>query len=205
MSGLASIKAATLSVTAFSSCAGFLRNRARTGVLKKRSDTVTVVPSAAPHCSTAEIAPPSEEIFAPLAAPCGRLTISVLETAAIDASASPLKPKVEMLSRSDAVASFDVAWGKNAFFKLSASMPQPLSVTTILRMPPSSIATVMRSAPESIAFSNSSLTTDAGRSITSPAEIRLYTLLSRILILGISSPPSPFWRDRRVSSTPVSA
>ena len=52
-------------------------------------------------------------------------------------------------------------------------MPQPSSVSTMRFTPPSS--SVMRSvrAPASSAFSSNSLTTDAGRSTTSPAAIWL--------------------------------
>ena len=42
-------------------------------------------------------------------------------------------------------------------------------------MPPPSISTSMRDAPASRAFSTSSLTTEAGRSTTSPAAIRSMT------------------------------
>ena len=51
--------------------------------------------------------------------------------------------------------------------------------------PPSSTATVMRSAPASMLFSSSSLTTLAGRSMTSPAAIILTMLSSRTAILAI--------------------
>jgi hypothetical protein len=45
-------------------------------------------------------------------------------------------------------------------------MPAPSSVTSMRSMPPASRATVMRVAPASSAFSTSSLTAAAGRSMT---------------------------------------
>ena len=50
-------------------------------------------------------------------------------------------------------------------------MPEPLSVILINDVPPSLISTDIIVAPASIAFSISSLTIDAGLSITSPAAI----------------------------------
>ena len=55
-------------------------------------------------------------------------------------------------------------------------MPQPLSTTRTSFHAPCSTATSIRVAPASTAFSISSLTTLAGRSITSPAAILLTTL-----------------------------
>ena len=52
-------------------------------------------------------------------------------------------------------------------------MPPPSSVTRISRRPPPSVSTSILRAPASSAFSTSSLTTLAGRSITSPAAMRL--------------------------------
>jgi len=54
-------------------------------------------------------------------------------------------------------------------------MPQPSSLTRTSSSPPCSTATSIRVAPASIAFSISSLTALAGRSITSPAAILLIT------------------------------
>ena len=54
-------------------------------------------------------------------------------------------------------------------------MPQPSSVTRIEASPPCRISTPMTRAPASSEFSTSSLTTDAGRSMTSPAAIRAAT------------------------------
>jgi hypothetical protein len=57
----------------------------------------------------------------------------------------------------------------------SRSMPQPSSAMRISRRPPLSTSTRTSLEPASSAFSSSSLTTDAGRSTTSPAAILLAT------------------------------
>ena len=64
-----------------------------------------------------------------------------------------------------------VACRSSASRASSGSIPSPSSSTRISFLPPSSTATAMRRAPASSAFSTSSLTTDAGRSTTSPAAI----------------------------------
>src|SRR5688572_14247213 len=81
-------------------------------------------------------------------------------------------------------------------------MPQPSSLTLINLRPPSSSATSMTSAPASIEFSTSSLTTDDGRSTTSPAAIWSATALDRMVINGIVLPKLPVlspWRGGNVS------
>jgi DNA mismatch repair protein MutS len=60
---------------------------------------------------------------------------------------------------------------KNAERTSSRSIPQPLSVIRMNEIPPSLISTTTAVAPASMAFSTSSFTTEAGRSITSPAAI----------------------------------
>ena len=104
--------------------------------------------------------------------------ISTSETAAIEESASPRKPRVTRLDRSASLAILEVACLRKAFVIWSASMPQPLSVTRTRSMPPFLISIVMAVAPASIAFSVSSLTTLTGRSTTSPAAILLIVSLS---------------------------
>src|SRR5262249_21779458 len=64
-------------------------------------------------------------------------------------------------------------------------MPQPLSVMRIERRPPDSTSTRISVAPASSEFSSNSLTTDAGRSTTSPAAILLATLSERMRIRPI--------------------
>ncbi|VTR69466.1 hypothetical protein DESC_740205 [Desulfosarcina cetonica] len=66
-------------------------------------------------------------------------------------------------------------------------MPWPLSATRISLRPPCSISTMMRVLPASMAFSTSSLTTEAGRSTTSPAAILLERISGRIRILAIDA------------------
>src|SRR5436853_1812566 len=61
-------------------------------------------------------------------------------------------------------------------------MPQPSSATRIRSSPPPSISTSIRRAPASQAFSTSSLTTEAGRSMTSPAAMRATTSAGRTAI-----------------------
>ena len=60
-----------------------------------------------------------------------------------------------------------------------------MSVTRIMEVPPSRISTVTAVAFASMAFSKSSFTTEAGRSITSPAAILLMVFWSRIVIIAI--------------------
>jgi len=92
-------------------------------------------------------------------------------TAQMAGSASPRKPSVAMASRSASVSSFDVAWRRSARSTSSAVIPIPSSVTRMSWRPASFSSTVTARAPASIAFSTSSLTTEAGRSTTSPAAI----------------------------------
>jgi hypothetical protein len=93
-------------------------------------------------------------------------------TEAMEGSASPLKPKVLMSTRLSSL-SFDVAWRSMESVKSSGAMPEPLSVTRMKDLPPPRKATSICVAPASRAFSTSSFTTLAGRSMTSPAAMRL--------------------------------
>ena len=98
-----------------------------------------------------------------------------LLTAPILASASPLKPSVEIFEMSSIpdillVEKFEAARGRSP-----ERMPTPSSETTMRERPPSERSTVIRSASASIAFSINSLQTLAGRSMTSPAAILLDT------------------------------
>jgi hypothetical protein len=65
-------------------------------------------------------------------------------------------------------------------------MPLPSSVTTMRATPPASSATSIAPAPASSAFSTSSFTTEAGRSITSPAAICPWTIGGRMAIRCIA-------------------
>ena len=69
-------------------------------------------------------------------------------------------------------------------------MPLPSSVTSMRSMPPPSSATAIRVAPASSAFSTSSFTAAAGRSITSPAAMRLTVWGGRMRIAGIALRPA---------------
>ena len=96
-------------------------------------------------------------------------------TAAIDESASPLKPSVERCNKSVSVSILLVACGRAQFCRSLFVMPEPLSTIRTFSMPPESISTAMPSAPESTALSMSSRTIAFGRSMTSPAAIFLAT------------------------------
>jgi len=152
------------------------RNFRRTGVLKNKSRTSTVVPTGHPQGVTAETWPPLTVISAPLGASAGRLRRSRRLTSAIEARASPRKPNVPTRNRSSAEAILLVAWLATASGRSSAGMPPPLSTTRTSSTPPASTLTSIRVARASTAFSINSLTALAGRSITSPAAILLMTL-----------------------------
>ena len=92
--------------------------------------------------------------------------------APIEGSASPRKPSVAMLKRSSP-ASLEVACRSTASARSAAPMPSPSSVTRMSESPPAAVTTSISRAPASSAFSTSSLTTLPGRSITSPAAMRL--------------------------------
>src|SRR5258708_3605306 len=93
-------------------------------------------------------------------------------TAPIDGKASPRKPSAAMRNKSSS-GNFEVQCRSTANASSSGVMPPPLSTTAIRFWPPSLSATSMREAPASIAFSTNSLTAAAGRSMTSPAAMRL--------------------------------
>src|SRR5207237_1646286 len=66
-------------------------------------------------------------------------------------------------------------------------MPPPLSTTRIRSAPPWPMSTSMRVLPASTAFSSNSLTTLAGRSITSPAAIFVTTRGGNCWMRGMRS------------------
>jgi hypothetical protein len=149
-----------------------LRNFRRAGVAKKKSPTSTCVPTGPEAGSTARTRPPSTRIRLACAAVRGREVIASRAAAPIEGSASPRKPSVVMRTRSSS-ASFEVAWRCTASASSSAAIPAPSSAIAIAAIPPSSSETAIRRAPASSAFSISSFTAAAGRSITSPAAMRL--------------------------------
>ena len=83
-----------------------------------------------------------------------------------------------MANRSSLLRSLLVAWRCRLKAASSRPMPEPSSRTRIRRRPPSWRSTSIRLAPASSAFSTSSFTTAAGRSITSPAAIWFARLAS---------------------------
>ena len=172
-SGWASACICTAAVTRLPSTVSDFMNFIRAGVLKKRSRTMMVVPSGQPISVSSRIFPASSFNDVPDMLPAVLVRRSMRLTEAMAANASPRKPMVPMAARSSAQRSLEVAWRRKAVRASSGDMPQPLSVTRRKVMPPSRISTVTLDAPASTAFSRSSLTTDAGRSTTSPAAIRL--------------------------------
>ena len=148
---------------------GLLRNLRRAGVLKYRSRISTTVPAG----RASGVNSPSALMRQACLAVRVQLTNDRRETLAMAARASPRKPMVATRSRSSSVVIFEVAWRVRASPSWLWSMPQPLSVMRIRRMPPSSRSMRMRVLPASMAFSRSSLSTDDGRSTTSPAAIWL--------------------------------
>ncbi len=161
------------------------RNFRRTGVLKNRLRTSTVVPTGQPQGMTAEAWPPWTSIIAPAGESAHRLRRVSRLTSAIEAKASPRNPSVRTRNRSSAEAILLVAWLATARGRSSAGMPHPLSTTRTSSMPPASSDTSMRVAPASMAFSTNSLTTLPGRSMTSPAAILLITLWGRRWMVGM--------------------
>ncbi len=92
----------------------------------------------------------------------------------MEGSASPRKPSERMSSKSS--ESFEVQCRDTASFSWLSEMPEPSSDTRISDSPPPAVTISTRDAPASSAFSTSSLTTLAGRSITSPAAIWLMSV-----------------------------
>src|SRR5580704_12982668 len=130
-----------------------------------------VVPGGWAAGRTGLSAPPSQLISAACAAASAHDTRRSRATEPIEGSASPRKPSVLTASRSSSDAILLVAWRCRASGSSSARMPRPSSRTRIRPTPPRSTSMSMRLAPASRLFSTISLTTEAGRSMTSPAAI----------------------------------
>src|ERR687890_683442 len=131
------------------------------------------------------------------------------ETLAIEGSASPLNPRVLTASISSTFRILLVACLSTESPASSGDIPEPSSRTRMREVPPSPSSTSMREAPASRAFSTSSLTTEAGRSTTSPAATCWATLGSSTLMLArgvcmdlhcIVHPGAGFPTGRRVES-----
>ena len=184
--GAASASRRTAASACSASVRGCLRNFRRAGVAKNRSDTTTRVPGAPAAGATSDTAPPATEISEACAASRVREVMCRRAAAPIEGSASPRKPSVSMRTRSSS-ASFEVAWRSTESARVGASMPSPSSVTSMRSMPPPASATPIRVAPASSAFSTSSFTAAAGRSITSPAAMRLTVCGGRMRMAGTGS------------------
>ena len=147
------------------------KNFLRAGVLKKRCFISTMVPGGAPASDTLDNFPPVISIRVPISLSACLDTKVNLETEAMDGSASPLNPNVEIENKSSFEYIFEVAYRSIASMASSRDRPEPLSLMRIRDLPPFSISTEIRSAPASMLFSTSSLTTETGRWTTSPAAI----------------------------------
>ena len=80
-----------------------------------------------------------------------------------------------------------VACGSIDISASSRPMPVPSSATAMSRRPPAVTVTSIRVAPASRAFSISSLTTEAGRSTTSPAAILFATWMGSRRMCRVSA------------------
>ena len=181
------------------------RNLRRAGVAKNRSRTSTRVPNA-PAAGAGDAARPASTSSAKACSwPRGRLMMRSRLTPASAASASPRKPS-RVIRISSSSSSLEVAWRCTASASWSGAMPLPSSVTAISARPPPLSSTAIRVAPASIAFSTSSLTADAGRSITSPAAIRLTTPGGRGRMAGTGAPQGGAdWRREACPAAGVQA
>ena len=130
-----------------------------------------VVPSGIPISSSPFSAPPSIRYWTPAAESLIFVRSSTCAIAAILESASPRNPREDIPVRSSTDRILLVECLKKASGTSSFGIPTPLSAIRIREIPPSLISTVTAVAFASIAFSTSSFTIDAGRSITSPAAI----------------------------------
>ena len=160
-------------VTCAISAASVFRNLRRAGRLKNRSRTSIDVPSGHAGLGTVAARAALDPHLGARGASAVRVRSVKRDTDAMLGSASPRKPSVAMRSRSSARRILLVAWRSTESRASSGSMPSPSSSTRISRLPPASTVMATRVAPASTAFSTSSLTTEAGRSTTSPAAIWL--------------------------------
>ena len=167
----ASAKRSITFTTCDSSVLSLRRNLRRAGTLKNRSRTSTSVPAGCADGRGPSTTPPSTTISAPRAVPMAREAMRSRATEPIDGRASPRKPRLRTAARSSSEAILLVAWRCTARGSSAASMPRPSSRIRTSEIPPPSTSTSIRVAPASRLFSTSSLTSEAGRSTTSPAAI----------------------------------
>ena len=144
-----------------------------------------MVPGGAPTSFRSRIFPPSTIISVPISSLFSRVIREKRETAAMLGSASPLKPRVLIEKRSLSVDILLVAYRSMARSASSRLMPVPVSETRMSDFPPCSTSIRIRLLSASNEFSISSLTTEAGRSTTSPAAILLDRISGRIFILDM--------------------
>ena len=162
---------ATSACVLFASADAERRNLRRAGTSRNSCRTVTDVPGGAPSGELSTTRPPDTSMRVPDVSAGGRVTIVTWATAPMLGSASPLNPSVAIAPRSDGSASLLVANRSKASSASPREMPTPLSTTLIRSTPPPRTSTEISVAPASSEFSTNSLTTDAGRSVTSPAAI----------------------------------
>ena len=130
--------------------------------------------------------PPSTRTSVPSGAPWRAVRSTSRDTEAMAASASPRNPRVPMARRSSGRPELAGGVAADASSASSGDMPDPSSVTSMSRVPPPSMATRIERAPASSAFSPSSLTTEAGRSTTSPAAIWSMSASLRTAMVGMA-------------------
>ena len=132
-----------------------------------------LVPFGVEH-SLCSLEPKAPTVTCEPTSSCSRRVLRVISaTAAMEARASPLKPKVRMRFRSSGLDILDVACLSKHSRASSGLIPHPLSMTLTSVLPASPMMTLMELAPASTAFSISSFTTEEGRPTTSPAAIIL--------------------------------
>ena len=161
-----------------------MRNFLRAGVLKNSCSIEIEVPTGQPTCFTLFTFPPARVSLVPVSAFSVRVVNSICETADMLGSASPRKPSVLIVGISSALLILLVECLSRERRASSLSIPQPLSATLIKSLPPLLTSTATLVAPASIEFSTSSFTTEAGLSMTSPADILFITSSGRICILA---------------------
>ena len=182
ISGLARDFCKICSWICWSSVAVVFRNFNLAGVLKKRRSTVTFVPFGNPILLGFSRYPPLIRILVPPWFSSLHVSNSKWETDAIEASASPRNPSVLMRNRSSSLYILLVACLSTASWASDSLIPHPLSRMEIRSFPPFFTVTCTSVAPASMAFSSNSLTTEAGRSTTSPAAILLIKVSGSIWI-----------------------
>ena len=143
------------------------------------------MPGAHPASRTSRTFPPSTKISVPATESFSRVTKRNRETLAILGTASPRKPRVMIVAKSPTVRNLLVAWRSRDRSASSRDIPHPSSLTRINAAPPRSMSTRISRAPASMLFSTSSLTTEAGRSTTSPAATWLARISGSTRIFGI--------------------